>query len=254
MLTPEQQEHFVRDGFVLLPGAIPLEQVETALHHINYQVGQGIPQEQLNEWRARSFFPELANQPAITDLFNTSGLRGLVGNCIGPENVAVARNSQLALRFPREPGSTPPPVPPHIDGLHTPNNGVPAGTLYSFTALAGVFLTDVNDDFAGNFTVWPGSHRKMEAYFQQHGIDELLKGRTPPIEGIEPVQIKAKAGDAVLAHYQLLHGVAANVAPRPRFAVFFRIKHPMHDAHRLECLTDIWKEWPGIQAAASALA
>jgi ectoine hydroxylase-related dioxygenase (phytanoyl-CoA dioxygenase family) len=136
--------------------------------------------------------------------------------------------------------------------LHTETNGVPKGTLSSFTALGGIFLTDVVREDAGNFTVWPGSHRKMEAYFRENGVEELLNGSMPKLDYGEPVQILANAGDAVLAHYQLLHGVAGNVSPWPRFAVFFRVRHPMHNEHRLECLTDLWREWPGLHSTSRA--
>ena len=247
--TPSQIQDFKRDGFVHLPGAVPAELISHAVHIINYRLGQGVPSEELRTWQSRSFFPDLQNQSVITDLFNASGLRGNLQQLMGENNVAPAQSAQLALRFPREPGAPIRPPYPHIDGVHTPNNGVPKGTIASFSALVGVFLSDVAANDAGNFTVWPGSHLKMQDYFQQHGTAIITdESRTPPIETGEPLQIKAKAGDAVLAHYQLLHGVAGNHAPWPRYATFFRVKHPDHEAHKLECLTDLWREWPGVGA------
>ena len=246
-LTPAQKADFRRDGFVHIPGAIPTELAEAALHVLNYRLGRGVPADQLRTWQSQSFFPELQGQSVITDLFNASGLLEILRALMGERNVAPARGGQLALRFPREPGSEIRPPSPHIDGVHSPDNGVPKGTIASFSALVGVFLTDVCADNAGNFTVWPGSHLKMRDYFRKHGTSIITdEGRTPPIEAGAPHQIKARAGDAVLAHYQLLHGVAGNHAPRPRYATFFRVKHPDHDAHRLQCLTDLWREWPGI--------
>lgn len=247
-LTAKQKSDFRRDGFLHLPGAVARPSVDNALHTIYHRLGQGVPAEELRTWQSQSFFPELQSQPVITDLFNDSIVLPALRYLMAEENVAPTKSGQLALRFPREPGAPIHAPGPHIDGVHSPHNGVPKGSIYSFSALVGVFLTDVDADNAGNFSVWPSSHLKMQDYFRQHGTAIITdEGRTPPIEIGEPLQIKAKAGDAVLAHYQLLHGVAGNYAPRPRFAAFFRVKHPQHDANRLECLTDLWREWPGMR-------
>jgi hypothetical protein len=58
--------------------------------------------------------------------------------------------------------------------------------------------------------------------------------------------VTARAGDAVLAHYQLGHGIAGNASPHIRYAVFFRLWHVDHDSVRMECMTDIWREWAGM--------
>ena len=249
-LTSTQIKDFRRDGFLHLPGGVPAEMISHAVRTINFKVGQGMPADAMSQWRQQSFFPELQTQPVITDLFNASGLRENLQQLMGQDNVAPAKAAQLALRFPREPDATIHPPHAHIDGVHTPGNGVPKGTIGSFSALVGIFLSDVAANDAGNFTVWPGSHLRMQNYFREHGISVIIdEGRTPPIEKGEPLQIKAKAGDAVLAHYQLLHGVAGNHAPWPRYATFFRIKHPDHESHKMECLTDLWREWPGVREA-----
>ena len=246
-LTPTQKTEFHENGFVILKGAVAPEMVNRALQTINYRLGQGFSSDELRKFSAQSFFPELQDQPVITDLFNASQVKPTLESLLGEGNVAQAKRAQLALRFPREPGTQPQPPGRHIDGVHSPDNGVPKGTLASFTALVGVFLTDVNADYAGNLSIWPGSHLKMEAYFRENGIQMLLgEGRTPQLDYGEPLQIQAKAGDAIIAHYQLLHGVTMNIAPMPRFATFFRVTHPLHHENRMDCLTNLWLEWPGM--------
>ncbi len=248
MLSNQQKQDFQRDGFVHLPRAVSPELVEVALQTINARIGQGVPEDKIGTWSAQSWFPELKSLSAITDVYNQSSVGETVASLLGGAG-REANGAQLALRFPR-PVGTPQSAPhPHIDGLHTPTNGVPKGTLGSFTALVGVFLTPVRRPFAGNFCVWPGSHLKMQDYFQQHGTDELMnEGRTPQLDYGEPLQLEVEAGDAVIAHYQLLHSVAMNIAPMPRFCLFFRVSHPMHRENRLECLTNLWLEWPGLSA------
>ncbi len=247
MLDQTQKQELQRDGFVHLKGAVAPELVNAALQTLNARLGEGVPKDELTKWQSQSFFPELQKSAAITDLYNASGVGETVALLLGGHG-RESGSGQLALRFPRPVGTEPRAPNPHIDGVHSPHNGVPKGTLGSFTALVGVFLTPVSQQFAGNFTVWPGSHLKMQDYFREHGIDELLnEGRTPQLDYGDGVQLEVEAGDAVVAHYQLLHSVAMNIAPMPRFAVFFRVKHPRHQENRLECLTNLWLEWPGLQ-------
>ena len=248
MLTASQIADFRRDGFVHLPALVSTDLIENALHLINHPLGAGVPAAEVAKWRSQSFFPELARLAAITDLFNASGLHETLQSLMGAGNVPRMQSGQLALRFPREPGAPVRAPLPHIDGVHTPENGVPKGTLGSFSALVGVYLTDLDRTDAGNFTVWPGSHLRMQKYFRAHGTDVItVENRTPPIETGPPLQLQARAGDAVIAHYQLLHGAAGNWAPRPRYTIFFRVLHPEHEAHKMECLKDVWREWPGVQ-------
>src|SRR6185295_3360722 len=81
--------------------------------------------------------------------------------------IETVRSGQIALAFPQA-GPAAPPYP-HLDGLPTPTNGVPAGEVRSFTLLVGIVLSDVAAPGAGNLTVWPGSHRLYEAHFREPG-------------------------------------------------------------------------------------
>jgi hypothetical protein len=247
-LSAEQAEFFRVNGYIVLPQAVSPEAVARARHAIHHEMGKGIPPEELRTWNSQSFFPSIAPSESITDLFNASVLRPTLESLLGEGKVTYSGRGQIALRFPREPGATPRPPGGHVDGMHSPDNGVPKGTLSSFTALVGVFLSDVSRPDAGNFCVWPGTHRLHSEYFQEHGAKCLLEdNKLPPIEKPAAVQIEAKAGDAVIAHYLLAHGAAGNVSPDPRYAIFFRIQVPEHKEQRVEVLTDIWREWPGLR-------
>lgn len=249
-ITPEQKAQLREDGFLVLPGAVAPELIKSALQTINYKLGEGISPEKLAIYKSQSFFPEMQGEKLITDLFNESDVRPALQELLGEAHVPAATGGQLALRFPWPVGTRPSEAHPHIDGMYSPNNGVPKGTLKSFTALVGVFLTDIDADYAGNLTVWPGSHLKMQDFFREHGVEALLQeGHVPKLDYGPPFQVKAKAGDAIIAHYQLLHGVTMNIAPMPRFATFFRVRHPesADDAYRTNCLTNLWSEWPGVQ-------
>jgi len=250
MLAQEQKQALHNDGFVKLPGIVSRVQVDAALRAINASLGdKGINPEELPTLRARSYAPELQGAPAISDLLSASPLWETAEAAIGAGKIRPVTRGQIALRFPSM--DAPHEQHAHIDGMYTPTNGVPKGTIANFTALIGVFLSDVPTDDAGNFTVWPGSHRLNEDYFRREGPEALLNGM-PKVDLPAPVQVTARAGDAVLAHYALSHGIAGNASPHIRYAIFFRLTHVDHDAMKWESMTDIWREWEGMQGVAPA--
>jgi hypothetical protein len=246
-LTDAQKRELYETGLVHLPGIVPPDLVSAALRAINASMGEnGIDPARLTTYRAQSYCPELQDQPPITDLYNRSPLAGLAESAIGEGRIRPIRSGQIALRFPTE--GTPREPGPHIDGMYTPTNGVPEGTIQNFTALIGVFLSDVPHDYMGNFAAWPGSHLVLERYFREHGPQSLLDG-FPALDIGGPKQINARAGDAVLCHYQLAHGITGNSSPFIRYAIFFRLTEVNHDSAHWECMTDIWREWRGITEA-----
>jgi len=245
ILTDEQKQEFAEHGVLKLPGIVPQELVIQARRAINANLGaNGMHPDELTKFRAQSYCPGLQGDPAITNLYNESQLKAVAEEFIGAGKVSPVRGGQIALRFP----SFDPPreFRPHLDGMYSPTNGVKEGTIGNFTALVGVFLSDIPERYSGNFTYWPGTHTKYEEYFRQHGPQSLLDG-LPPIEMPEPVQFTGQAGDAAFVHYQIGHSIASNSSPNIRYAIFFRLHHIDHDKYHWECMTDIWKEWEGMQ-------
>ena len=57
------------------------------------------------------------------------------------------------------------------------------------------------------------------------------------------------ARDAILAHHQIVHTAAPNTSSHIRYATIFRLRHKDCDETGHDAYTDIWREWPGIQAA-----
>jgi hypothetical protein len=247
-LSPAQRRALLEEGFVLLPQVIPRAMIDDARRTINAQLGsEGMARDQLPVFRARTFTPELCAHPAITDLFTRSPLHAAAEAAIGRGKVRVPSEAQIALRFPSFPGAgTAGPAVPHIDGISSPGNGVPRGTLFHFTALAGIFLSPVAEADRGNLTVWPGSHHRIEAYLRTHGPTAIVD-RFPDLDLGRPQAICAQPGDALLAHYALAHGIAPNLGPDVRYAVFFRLFHAAHEAFGDRPLTDLWLEWEGLR-------
>jgi hypothetical protein len=233
------KRRLLRDGYVQIRRAVPPARIDAALRAINRSLGErGLPPDRLREMRARTYCPELISAPEILALYAAAA--GIVTSAVG--RVRVPDQAQIALRFPQ--GEPSPPVP-HIDGIATADNGVPAGTLYHFTALLGVFLSDVTGPSAGNLVVWPGSHTILEERFRALGPGAVAGG-FPSLALPPPRPLVARAGDIVLAHYALAHGVAPNLGSHTRYAVFFRLFHQDHEKVGERALSDLWMEWEGM--------
>jgi len=243
-LDPDQQQSLREQGFLHLRGVIAPDLIRRALRAINHDLSRGIDAARLPTFHAQTFCPDITATPAITDLFERSGARTLVESATGA--LKPVTSAQIALRWPRLEEATGV-GRAHIDGLYSPTNGVPAGKIFNFTALACVLLSDLPEEFAGNFTVWPGSHLVHERHFREHGAEALLK--EPRLELGAAKQITGKAGDVILAHYLLGHTVSANCSPHIRYAIFFRLESTAFtDVNRLGAVTDAWRDWAGLRA------
>lgn len=244
--THEQKREIYEQGYVKLSGVIPQIMIDEALQAINHSIGEGMDPKEMPKFRAQSFCPDVKNETVISDLVNRTPVMTLAESLLGEGNLREIRGGQIAVRFPTL--HDPPPAPrPHLDGMYSPNNGVPEGTIQNFTMLVGVYLSEVQRTYAGNFTVWPGTHRIYEEYFRTHGAESLLNGM-PPVDLPEPLQVQVKPGDVVFSHYQVAHGVAANVSPHPRYALYFRLRHVRHADDWKARMTDIWLDWPGMES------
>jgi hypothetical protein len=233
------------DGYLIVPGLVPRARIDAALKAINGSLGeQGIAKDQIWTLRAQTFCPELVCARQILDLYAATPVSALAEAALGAGNVLPPGTGQIALCFPQAIAEPRQPHP-HIDGMPGPLNGVEPGTLHTFTALTAVFLSDVPGTSQGNFTVWPGTHRVLEAHFRANGTAELLHG-FPRIPMPVPRQLIVQAGDVLLAHHALAHGAAVNVGPHVRYAVFFRLSHRSHDPRSTTTLTDIWRQWEGL--------
>jgi ectoine hydroxylase-related dioxygenase (phytanoyl-CoA dioxygenase family) len=134
---------------------------------------------------------------------------------------------QVALRFPGDlcVQGTSSPLPGwsrgwHIDGLPHDLPSMPAGRIDNFSCLVGVCLSDCTADNMGNLVAYPGSHWAMQDWLQDDGnlAKVLASGsealpRAPRDWSLPlrpPQQVKMRAGDVVVAHYNLAHSIAPN--------------------------------------------
>jgi hypothetical protein len=240
-----QKREFVEQGFVHVPGVVPRVMVDAAVRAINSSLGEGMDPELMVKFRSQSYCPELQRTPVITELLTATPAWSLAESLVGEGKIRPTTAGQIALRFPTM-ANPAGPARPHLDGMHSPHNGVPEGTISNFTLLVGVLLSDLPNPNAGNFTVWPATHYPYQEFFREHTPQALLNGM-PPIAMPQPHQIIGKAGDVVFVHYQIAHGITPNVSPHVRYAIFFRLNHIDHAERKFECMTDIWLDYEGLR-------
>ena len=244
-LSYAQKRQFVDLGYVVVPGVVPTALVHAALRAINACLDEGLPAERMHEMRAQSYCKEIQTERVISDLFNRSPARDLLESMVGVGTIPDATGAQIALRFPSliDP---PRPPSPHIDGIHSPTNGVPKGVIQNFTGLVGIYLSGVDSDYAGNFAVWPGSHKLLQEFFRENTPEAILDGM-PKIALGEPIQIMAQAGDIAICHYLLAHCAVANVSPFIRYATYFRMHKQGHADRLRSTMVNMWEEWDGLR-------
>jgi ectoine hydroxylase-related dioxygenase (phytanoyl-CoA dioxygenase family) len=100
----------------------------------------------------------------------------------------------------------------HTDGGPSLSGFLPGGGNPILQLKVQFFLTDLTEPDTGNFMLVPGSHR---AAFPE---EELSSVSPPP----GAIQIKARAGDAILFPWSLWHAVAPNRSRQARKSVAFR--------------------------------
>ena len=143
-LTEKQKQEFVRNGFVHVANVVPPRLVARARRAINNSLGSGIDPRQLVRFSNQTFCPELREDPRLLRLATTPEAWSHVRALLGDHRVVRPKACQIALRFPLPEGTSRRVTGGHIDGYHTPRNGVPDdGTVRSFTLLLGILLSDV---------------------------------------------------------------------------------------------------------------
>ena len=227
-------------GFCMFSGLAPSGLVSAAHQAIVEDLARNYDPTRQLEYDHRSYCPSLRQSPVILELLNNEAVEERIDAAVEFRRL-VAGPAQIAIRRAHNaPAPTPP--EPHIDGVATIHNGLTTEALQTFTLMVGVFLTAASTEFAGNFTVWPGSHLAMERYFRSRGPRALHEGQ-PHIALGAPRQILMASGDVILCHYSLAHAAAVNVSPNDRIAVYFRLTLDNQAEQRWRRLTNIWDGW-----------
>jgi len=234
------QEQLRTQGFAQFPRLTPEPLTKAARDAIELDLSSNYDPNRQTEYDNQSYCPELKGTSPIMNLLLQSPVHNILDELFEITNIDWDKG-QIAIRRAH---NYPEPVPPtpHLDGFATGVNGLSEGKIYNHTVLVGVFLTPVRGEFAGNFTIWPGSHYVYENYFRERG-PRAMSEPMPTLEIGPPVQLRCDVGDVVLAHYELGHSAAVNTAAVDRIAVYFRVWLRSVESDRWRYLTNIWDGW-----------
>ncbi|OQS02316.1 hypothetical protein THRCLA_05303 [Thraustotheca clavata] len=248
-LSKIQIDTFMREGYLVIPGAVPLPLVNNALRQINHELGKpGMMIEGGVEGSAK-LAGNTSNSAAIRDLYFASPVHSYVESLVGA--VVPPQGAQIALRFP-EIG---PDYQPKGNEWHT--DGMRQGKWNPFSLLVGIALSDVQQPQSGNLIVFPKSHQTLHGMLQEGGI---LAGCTTTCISVDtvwgdgnlpdlgtPIPLLCSKGDLVLAHPKTAHRGGPNFSPNIRYQIYFRIKHMEHEARKEIVKKELFGDLDGCQ-------
>ncbi|MDP1795101.1 MAG: phytanoyl-CoA dioxygenase family protein [Acidimicrobiales bacterium] len=247
-LSADDQQSFVRDGFVVVRDAVPERFLVKADTEIDALIAEVPPMEGDGGPGQSSWFMPRARLPECENALRRSGALDIADELVAPHGLDFAFDHvQVATTVPpwsHVPGG------PHIDG-HGPGQDPPA----SFTMLAGIMLTDQQDAASGNLWVWPGSHFDHRQLFRDRGTRVLCStfghstSLDPPM-GLGPAMpITGRRGDLVLAHFLLGHNKGGNTASHDRRTIYFRLAVPGHADRWEQTFINPWTEYPALNTS-----
>ena len=243
-LTDADKEHFKEQGYVVIRKALDQKVIDDALDVLwaNMEEDRNDP----DSWLGKGYRNvRVGSEEAIRQTIYGHPVFAIAEELVGKDTLRTGGGATPHINFPnperewREPGG-------HLDGYHTPTNGVPKGTVGIFTVAATVYLGKVEPQ-GGGFTVWPGSHKIWAKYFKYHDLDSLRGGGAPFDLG-KSLEITGDAGDVCFWHYWMSHTAGPNVGRNIRIALISRLRRKDLDEIRdkLPDEEDLWKYWEGI--------
>ncbi|WP_067682392.1 phytanoyl-CoA dioxygenase family protein [Nocardia miyunensis] len=219
LLTSDEQLHWNEFGYLHIRNALGPDEVSailaaiTDLHQrVTGQPRSPQPCDDAAAWddvfdagneRDLSIANAIAHVEALGPLLDHYAVFGRILGLMGP--YVQVLGSEIFIRYPHQQ----PLVDFHTDlgpslRLAAPSHGKQIQLKVQF------FLTDLTEPDSGNFTIAPGSHTRG------------FPGKIAYADVEDPVQILARAGDAVIFPLSLGHGVAPNRSATSRVSVVLR--------------------------------
>ena len=201
LLTAEQREQFVRDGYVRVTGLIPAEVVRATREGLLPRMG--VHPNDPSTWAGKAMSTD-PNAISFTESCRTPAIEAVASELVGPDFVPgvtyspyldsqgvtppVLRGFIPVLNFPRPgpPAFEPPTEGYHIDGMH-------AVTVWpdKFFLVVFAYLSDTAD-YGGATTVRPGSHRQVFEHWR--ATDEAGDTVPPELAYADPARCQAAPG------------------------------------------------------------
>ena len=213
-LTPDDLDHWDRNGYVVLHDAVTAAQSQAASQAIYefMRVDSANPETWYNNPRGHSIWVPLLRHPAFRANRESPRIHAAFAQLWGRTDLWPTID-QGGFNPPERPGW---PFPgPHLHWDVSIAQPVPFGTQ------GILYLTDTAAD-QGAFTCVPGFHNCLAKW-----LAELPPDTDPRdwkvLETLPAVPIAGRAGDLVIWHHALPHGSSPNRSPRPRVAQYINL-------------------------------
>lgn len=227
-LTDAQKQQFIRDGYVRVPGLLPVNLV--AQTKMRLLESLGIHENDLQTWQNKPSYPDEDAVLATTVPARTPTFEMVAEQLVGPDFLRGVcyspfldeRNKHPVIRggfipvltYPTPSAAAPRTfTPPARSGYHI-DGGDPVTTWPGLNFLAVMAYLSDTPAYGGATVVRPGSHRQVFAHWV--GTGDRGSRRVPDLPFADPVPVEARAGDVVFMHYLLVHSGSANHADHIR--------------------------------------
>lgn len=216
VLTPEQAESFVRDGFVTVRQAFSRDTAERLLPHVWAKLEED--PDDPSTWTAPAAeIQEVIHEGPSEEMF-TERYRGSLDDLLGEGRwIAQVGFGWLPIRFPgfKKPPWKAPRRGWHVDGIHfhhhltSPEQGV-----------VGIeMLTDILPG-GGGTALRVGSHKAVARLLREREPEGVsyreLRRLVEPMDDFEVVEANGEAGDILWMHPFLIHCRSPNTRDRVR--------------------------------------
>ncbi len=242
LLTDADKQFFKDNGYLVVRGALDQDTIDDALDKVWDSIDED--RNDPDSWIRKGYrTAPIGGDPAIRGTIYDNNVFKMAEEMVGEGKLHSGGGASPHINFPdpdreyREPRG-------HLDGYHTPTNGVPKGVVGSFTLGATTYIETV-EKHGGGFTIWPGSHLIWAEYFKHHDLDSL-PGGTAPFDLGPAYEFTGEAGDVCFWHNQMSHTAGPNCGSNVRIALIGRYRRKDLDQIKFETPEDMWKYWDGI--------
>lgn len=219
LLSDQQRTAFERDGFLIVPDALPPDMVARLTKVVDRLYEEGARQEGLSKTNAWNLRNCIVHDPLFLELLDWPATFPLVVDLLNWNLHLIT--SHLIVRAPSPPEAD---TKWKAEGWHR-DGGTSSTEMEEphprlFIKIA-YWLTDLSEPGRGNIRFVPGSHRLT-------GRPAQAEAAPDPYGAIE---VCVKPGDAVLFEQRTYHAVGPNTSSLTRKSLFFgygyRWIHPM---------------------------
>lgn len=230
LLSTEQREQFIRDGYVAVSGLIPGEIVRstrdsicaamqvsltdsTTWPSVSHDLGMDCVEKTLlcrtaamDDAAQELLGPQLWRDMCISSVLDQQGKPPYIKGFIPVLAYPRAGEKRFDPTTHNKAGY-------HVDGIHFVS-------LYpkKILLVALAYLTDTTE-YGGATAVVPGSHRQVFEHWQARGElptpENILEG----LEFAPPITVPGKAGDVIFMHHLMVHSGSANHDDHVRVAI-----------------------------------